>query len=276
MSDKLMYFGTQERMAWVKAPTIDTPIGKVGWQTTSQFLNGGASVRGSSTSHKEYQFVWPLASAEDTAAITDYADKLYGNGLIYFLDPFAVTTNVLPQQWAVPSLAIDDAPTFNGSDSRPTGVATVANPYGYPTTSAVYTFDTASVFRTLWIPLPTGYTFHFGAHGSASGTAAITLNGVAVSPLLSTNTNVRTNTTIAGVPGVTISFSGEGTLTLAGLIAQVRPTGESVPVGNFISGRGNSGCKFATSGLAVQGYSAPQALDYQSVSAHLIETGDWE
>lgn len=276
MSSKVMYFGTRERMVWLSAPSIDAGIGKVGWQVQSQFINGGASVRGSSTTHKEYSFAWPLASAEQTAAITDYADKLYGDGLIYFLDPFAVTTNVLPQHWAVPSLAIDDAPTFNGSDTRPTAVTTAANTLGYPTTSAVYTFDSSNTFRSLWIPLPPNYTFHFGAHGSSSGTAAITLNGVAVAPLLPATTIERTNTTITGVPGVTISFSGEGTLTLAGMIAQVRPTGETVPQGNFISGRGNSGCRFSTSGLAVQGYSAPEALDFQSVSATLIETGDWE
>lgn len=274
MSDKVMYFGTINRMAWVKAPAIDQPISKVGWSTTSQFLNGGASVRRSATSHKEYVFNWALASAADTAAISDYADNIYGDGLIYFLDPFAVTTNVLPMQWSVPALAIEDAPTFNGSDIRPTASATAVNTFDYPTLSAVYTFDSSSVFKTLWIPLPAGYTFHFGAHGSATGTAAVTLNGVGVT-LLSATTNTRTNTTISGVPGVLVSFVGTGTLTLAGLIAQVRLTGDTVPVGGFISGRGNSGCRFSTQ-PAIQGYSAPSALDYQSVSATLIETGDWE
>jgi hypothetical protein len=74
---------------------------------------------------------------------------------------------------------------------------------------------------------------------------------------------------------VTVSFSGEGTLTLAALIAQVRPLGEAVPEGNFISGRGHSGCRFAAK-PSIQGYSAPQALDFQSITATLIETGDWE
>jgi hypothetical protein len=271
-----MYFGTQDRMTWVKAPTIDAPIGKVGWQSESQFLNGGASVRSSATSHKVYQFTWPLASSDDTAAISDYADRLYGDGLIYFLDPFAINQNLLPQHWAVPSLGIEDAPVFNNSDTRPTGVATAANTFGYPTTSAVYTFSSVNVFRTLWIPLPAGYTFHFGAHGSSTGTAAVTLNGAAVTPLMPATTSARTNTTITGVPGVTVSFSGEGLLTLAGMVAQIRPTGETVPLGNFISGKGNSGCRFSTSGLAIQGYSAPQALDYQNVTGTLIETGDWE
>jgi hypothetical protein len=275
MTDKLMYFGTQERMTWIKCFTTESGIGKVGWSVSSQFINGGASVRQSATSHKEYTVSWPLASAADTAAITDYADKVYGTGLIYFLDPFSLTTNVLPLHWSVPALAIEDAPVVNGSDIRPTGVSTAANTQSFPTTSAVYTFDATNTFKTLWVPLPAGYTFHFGAFGSASGTAAVTLNGVAAT-LLSPTSSARVNTTITGVPGVTISFSGIGTLTLAGMMAQVRPTGEAVPVGGFISGRGHSGCRFSTAGVAVNGFSAPQALDFQSVSATLIETGDWE
>lgn len=275
MTERVMYFGTQDRMTWVRCPTIDSTISKVGWTAMSQFLNGGASVRSSRASHKEYQFTWSLASAEETAKVNDYADGLYGEGLIYFLDPFAVQTNLLPQHWAVPSQGIDDAPTFTKSDVRPTGVTTGANIYGYPTTSAVYTFDSSSTFRSLWIPLPVGYTFHFGAHGSSTGDARVTLNGTDITGLISVASSTRTNTTVTGVPGVTISFAGEGTLTLAGMIAQVRPTGDPVVAGDFISGRGNSGCRFHGA-PSVQGYSSPQAMDFQSISATLIETGDWE
>lgn len=274
MTSRKMYFGTQNRMTWVRCPSIDSDISKVGWNASSLFLNGGASVRASVASHKEYQFNWSLASAEETARVNDYADSLYGTGLVYFLDPFAMTTNVLPQQWAVPSQGIEDAPTLNRSSTRPTGLDT-PNTLGYPTTSAVYTFDPSNEFRTLWIPLPEGYTFHFGAHGSSSGTARVILNGADTSGLLPVNSVTRTNTTITGVPGVTVSFAGEGTLTLSGMMAQIRPTGQDVPVGDFISGRGNSGCRFASK-PRVSGYSSPQAMDFQSISATLIETGDWE
>lgn len=275
MTERVMYFGTQDRMTWVRCPTIDSDISKVGWSATSLFLNGGASVRGSVASHKEYQFNWSLASAEETSKVNDYADGLYGNGLIYFLDPFAVQTNVLPQHWAVPAQGIEDAPTFDKSDLRPTGVATGSNDFGYPTTSAVYTFNVGSEFRSLWIPLPDGYTFHFGAHGTATDTARVTLNGDDITGLIPVASSVRTNTTVTGVPGVVISFAGEGNLTLAGMIAQIRPTGDTVPEGDFISGRGHSGCRFASK-PNVQGYSSPQAMDFQSISAVLIETGDWE
>jgi hypothetical protein len=490
MTSKRMYFGTQERMTWVKCPAFNPDISKVGWQSTSQYLNGGATVRRSSTAHKEYQLAWNLASSDDVATITDYADRVYGDGLIYFLDPFAMSKNVLPQYWATPRLAVDDAPVFNNSDVRPTLVDTAANTNDYPTKSAVYTFSSTDSFLSLWIPLPEGYTFHFGAHGSRVGTAAVrlvpdgatgstttltnwfsngslevdsaqwsvynggtatrdngwassgawsrkhvktvtttqghivlapvagtgivpgstvtmavdvmsttsisvsvaaratytgtpaTLEGASfgaggsttlsltagvpqrgkitvtvpalqptqsalvtiglqinnnggpvgtvvyadnaslhvgttdgkyhdgsnttvvtaagqtvyawtgtpfASPSTATTTVVagtepvllsptdtqRVNTSVSGVSGVTISFWGEGTLTLAGMIAQVLPTGTTPQSGGFISGRGHSGCRFNGS-PSVQGYSAPQALDYQSMSATLIETGAWE
>lgn len=192
-TSKTMYFGTKERMTWVRCPTTDSDISKVGWSSSSLFLNGGASVRRSASAHKEYQFTWGLSSARDIAAIKDYADGLYGQDLIYFLDPFAMSYNVLPQFWATPRLGAEDAPTFNGSLLRPTLVNTDVNTYGYPTKSAVYTFDTASDFANLFIPLPTGYTFHFGAHGNASGTAAVVVSTSSQSAVTTTRINYVAN-----------------------------------------------------------------------------------
>lgn len=475
---KTMYFGTKERMTWINCPAYNADISSVGWQSVSQYLNGGAVVRSSATKHREYQFSWPLASADETEAITNYAGGLYGDGLIYFLDPFAATRNVLPQFWAAPRLGAEDAPVFTGTtEVRPSLVDTASNPYGYPTKSAVYDFLNDTQFQSVYIPLPTGYTFHFGAHGSATGTAGVRLiedgetdsivyrynkavndsfntntvgwigtgsltptvsrqatggrNNGAYIQVISTGTSTyvlssvgsgiipvvagnqfafsayvrgtvgrsvqlritwtgatataasattllsstawtqrlsftgtvptgatfaqldfvsatpvvgsklevddvlfetgtttigthfngsnptvtisevrstylyqgvdsespsqetvttfagnavtlmgvsapqRTNISITGVPGVTVSFLGTGTLTLSGMIAQVRLTGDPVPNGGFLSGQGHTGCRFAES-PSVQGYSAPQALDYKSVSTTLIETGAWE
>jgi hypothetical protein len=473
MTSKLMYFGTQERMTWVKCPTFDMNMSKVGWGASSQYVNGGAGVRRSVTSHKEYSMAWNLASHVDISEINDYADGLYGDGLIYFLDPFAIDTNLLPQYWAAPRIGAKDGPVLNGSLVRPTEVETEANSFSYPTQSAAYTFDASSKFASLYIPLPTGYTFHFGAHGNASGTAAVAvstsnqtttttyrinqstnssfevdtsgwttsgsptvsrpltggfagsahlrLTATAATTLLSANgtsfvvtpgeqvamssyvrgtvgrlvqmrvtytgasavtsttaalvstsawqrifytgtvpvgataarvdvvmtaasvavgnvldidavlaergtagistyfdgstpntsvANIRTyntwqgathnsasqqstvtapgtamtllpstspvltNYTISGVPGVHISFWGSGNLTLSGMIAQVLPTGAPAPMGDFISGKGHSGCRFAPGSPSEQGYSA--ALDLRSLTATLIETGAWE
>src|SRR5665647_1312007 len=163
----VFYFGTRERMAWVKAPAIDTDISKIGWNVEGIFLSGGAYARGSTTSHKRYQFAWNLASQKDVYGVLDYADGLYGEGLIYFLDPFASETNLLPSFWAAPRLQAEDAPSLV-IDKIPTLVNTATNVNNYPTKSAVYTFVAGDTFSELWIPVPSGYTFHFGAHGSSS------------------------------------------------------------------------------------------------------------
>jgi hypothetical protein len=101
-----------------------------------------------------------------------------------------------------------------------------------------------------------------------------TAPGTAIT-LLPETTSTLTNYEISGVTGVNISFWGNGTITLSGMIAQVRVIGDPAPTGSFIGGRGHSGCRFAAS-PSVQGYSAPQALDYQSMSVTLVETGSWE
>lgn len=217
MTNKVMYFGTRERMTWVKAPAFDMGISKVGWGSSSQYLNGGAGVRRSVSSHKEYSMSWNLATHQDIAEINDYADGLYGNDLIYFLDPFAIDTNLLPQFWAAPRLGVEDGPVFNGSDVRPTEGVTEANSFSYPTRTAVYTFDTASKFASIYIPVPTGYTFHFGAHGSSTGTAAVVVADAALSASLATRVNhvvnpsfeVNTSTwTTSGAPTLTRPVSG--------------------------------------------------------------------
>jgi len=262
-------------MAWVPCPAIEADISSQGWSTSGRYLNGGGYARRSTASGKAYQFSWNLTSAENIYKVLDYADGVYGPAPYYFLDPFAIETNVLPTYWAAPRIAASDGPSIV-LDKRPTLVSTLANTLGYPTKSAVYTLVTGDRFASLYIPVPTGYTFHFGAHGSATGTAGLTVTatgGAAVAQtLISSASNVRTNYSVGGVTGVTLSAVGVGQLTLSGLMAQVRPTGVPVPMGGFISGRGNSGCEF--DGLpTTNGYSS--ALDLQGASAKLIEVAAW-
>jgi hypothetical protein len=272
----MMYMGTTERMAWVKCPAIDADISKVKWSAEGVFLNGGAFVRSSSAAHKRYQFSWNLATQEDIYDVLNYADGLFGDGLIYFLDPFARTTNVLPAHWAAPRLQAVDAPPLT-IEARPTLAATASNTFGYPTMSAVYTIGAGSTFSTLWIPLPSGYTMNLGFHGSATGTAAMTYTTDGGSPVdmtpITVTSSVLCNTTVTGTTGVTLSAGGVGQITLSGAVVQVLAPGETASTGNFISGRGHSGCRFVGA-PAVRGYSS--ALDKIAASAVLVETGAWE
>ena len=276
----LMYFGTVERMTWIKAPALDAGLTKGSWGTEGVYLNGGGYVRRSATGHKRYEFAWNMAAQEDIYEIVDYADGIYGEGLMYFLEPFAAESNCLPQYWAAPRLAAKDAPPLVVGQ-KPTLVNTAANNYRYPTKSAVYTLDSGDSFASLWVPVPVGYTLHFGAHGSGTGSAAVTIQADgAGSPtavtLLTSTTSALTNTTVSGASGATITVQGTGNLTLAGMVAQVLPNSASAPTGDFISGRGHSGCRFLAGQPTVTGYSAPSALDLVSASATLVETGAWE
>lgn len=279
MTKKRMYFGTRERMTWIPTPAINAGISKSRWSSEGVFTNGGAFVQRSGSAHMKYVFSWNLASHEDIFPIVDYDDGVYGGGLLYFLDPFAARVNVLPQFWAAPRLQADDAPTLV-KNADPTLVATADNDHAYPTQSVVYELKSDSEFRTLWIPIPDGYTFHFGVHGSATGTAAITVQPddgavTEVTPMAVTTSSL-TNTTVTGPGGVTISADGVGFLTLAGLVARVLPSSEPAPTGSFMGGRGHSGCRFSGDGITVTGYSSPAALDKVGASGTLIETGAWE
>lgn len=279
MTDKRMYFGTRERMTWITMPAINADLSKARWSSEGVFLNGGAFVQRSSAAHMRYGFSWNLASHEEIYAIADYDDGVYGDGLLYFLDPFSSRVNVLPQFWASPRLQAEDAPSLV-KDVIPTLTDTTDNEYAYPTKSAVFELTSGDEFRSLWIPIPPGYTFHFGVHGSATGTAAVTIqpDGDSASDVtpLAVTTATLTNTTVEGPGGVTISARGEGFLTLAGLMGKVLPTGTPAPTGRFFGGRGHSGCRFSANGLSITGYSAPEGLDKVGASGTLIETGAWE
>ena len=273
---KTMYFGSRERMAWVPCPKIDVDLSKTGWSTSGKYLNGGSYVRRSATGAKSYTFSWNLASAEDIHKVLDYADGVYGSGPFYFLEPFAQDTNLFPQYWASPRLATLDAPSLI-RDKRPTlspGVPSL----DYPAPSTNYTLADGDTFRQLDIPVPPGYALHVGIHGFSTGTAAVVV-GAGESPavpmtLLSKTTTVRTNYIVSGDDAgwAHITLSGVGQLSLYGMIAQIRPIGDTVPEGGFISGRGHSGCEF--DGFpSVNGYSA--ALDKQGATALLTEVAAW-
>lgn len=104
MTDKTIYFGTRERMKWVKAPAINANLNTVGRAASVTFLNGGGGVDRSALGHAEYEFNWKIASNAEIHAITDYYSGVFGKPPFYFVDPFAMNTNLLPPYWAAPGL----------------------------------------------------------------------------------------------------------------------------------------------------------------------------
>src|SRR5690606_23968116 len=140
------------------------------WSTSSQYLNGGAGARGSTSSHKEYDMSWGTLNREKVRMITDYADGIYdtreGVNLIYFIDPTTTGpfSNVLPQLWAAPfQQGVEGLTLFSGQ--RPDIVQTPVNTFDYPARSIRYKAN--STASSLWIPIPPGYTAWVGVHGEA-------------------------------------------------------------------------------------------------------------
>lgn len=262
-----MYFGNRNYMQWVKCP--DTGMGKnrQHWNVDGIYLNGGGYARRSLGGHNVYEMAWNLVSQDQADQILDYEDGVYGDGLIYFLDPFDMERNVLPQHWATPALAGDDAPALTNERPVTASASTVG---GLPANSATYTLDEDTVSVELWLPVPPGYHFHLAGFGvSRAGTAALT-----ITPDTGSAVNVTGNTPVvlsnAG-GGVTLALSGEGTITLQGLVARVRSTSGAIAM-PFKSGGGHSGCAFSGD-TSLTGYSAVR--DQLALSVTLKEVGAW-
>jgi hypothetical protein len=279
-----MFIGTRERMLEVKCPNVGMPSGKNGWTSVTDFLNGGASVRRSTAASKRYEMTWTSITRDEARVLLDLADRLYGTGEIYWLDPFVADKNVLPQQWASPLQALYDGLPLIGYD-RPTPVLTTGSVGRLPVQSVQYTITSTDNPRSVWIPIPKGHTAHIGVYGAA-GTGgkiyATPTYNVANDDtpqeltLLSTNDDSRFNLMVqasGGYDGFKLSLGGVGTITLTGMMVQVLKDGEIPETGEFISGQGNSGCQFASQPEYTP-YSA--AFDNVGMIASFIETGSWE
>jgi hypothetical protein len=217
---EVIWFGTKDLMQWVLAPKQNMDSSRVGHSSTSSYLNGGAHVRRSWSGHKEYTLAWNLATRDEIRPIQDYADGIFGQGSIYWLNPFTADVNILPQYWASPFQNTLDGPVFARKGKRPVATSTAQNYYRYPTTSAQYTVVDTLVQPKIWLPLPPGYTMWFGVHGSAGSGGLVTATPTLANgddgntytlPFLSTNTSQRVSTSFDS--STTSTGGGYGELT---------------------------------------------------------------
>lgn len=275
-----VWFGTRAYMQWVPAPAIEVDASRQGFAATTAFLSGGLAVRRSKTSARRYEFSWNLKRRADIAPIIDYADGVYGDEYIYYLDPFASDRNILPPYWAAPYMNYYDGPVIVDG-IRPTLIANSSVTNDYPLESALYSVTDDSNSPSVYVPIPPGYTAHIGVHGTLdSGSAFVSAyyggTDHAVT-LLSSSSTTRTNMTISGnsYPGFELTFksASAGVLQIDGMIVQVLPDGAVVPSGGFISGQGTSGLTFENQ-PSISQYSA--AMDRVGVSATLVETEAWK
>lgn len=223
-----VFFGTKGKMSWIKAPAINVGMSKGKWTSSGVMLNGGAYELSSNYAHRKFDFAWNLMSPEEVRKITRYFDGIYGDELLYYLDPFAMNSNVLPLSWSVPMLAADDAPPLI-LDQVPTLSTVATNTNDLPVRAATYTLSAGYVSDTVFIPVPDGEGLNIGVVGSRTGTAAVTFTpktGSAVSPTLTGigSTNLITNYMTNTGGGVTVSLTGLGTITLVAMQARVSPS----------------------------------------------------
>jgi len=285
-----VYFGTKEHMQWVPAPAVNMGAGKSGYAGRADFLNGGVDIRRSKGAAKTYNMAWNLQHREDIQPVLDYADGMYGDGPIYFLDPFGADRNALPAAWAAPYINAYDGPVVVG-DTRPSVLNTGSSFMGFPIESAIYTLGQGTVSQSVYIPIPdtyVGYLIAFGQQVSGAPAVNITLHttpeGGQSNDLILANKNEvnTTSNSLVVIPGSTVRGvsirlkgpnTGTGVLQLDGMMLQVLPAGAVRSVDRFISGQGASGLSFVNQ-PAVTAYSA--ALDRIGVSAELVETEAWK
>lgn len=285
---QVMWMGTRGHERWVKAPATSADFSRKKFTTQLNFVNGGAAILGSRTTHAEYNMSWSVAGRLEMRPILDFAGHVYDNdplakflvpsNLIYFIDPMEMDLNLAPANWGHAVLAASDAPSLL-ADARPEAVVTDANEAGYPTFSAKYTFSSASAPRSFYIPIPPGHKLWAGFHGSATGAAGVQITPVGgaaskLSPLGMFQARVADS--FAGGAGVDIQLVGNpgDTLTITALILQVIPNDELPESGGYVSGRGNSGCAFADEPtVTALSTTAPRAE--VSAAAKLVEVGAW-
>jgi hypothetical protein len=276
------YIGTKQKMFAVRPPSVNMPSEKQGFSNQIQFLNGGTSIRRSVAGHKRYVLTWNSVERDDARIILDLADGIYGNGEIYFHDPFSSDRNVLPQWWASPSQGGYDGLPLNAG-ARGSLYPTPPNSLNFPLESIQYTV-TPNASRRVWIPIPPGYTAHVGAYGQngTGGTLEVqpTKDGFGtgaptVLTLMDVSNNARFNSSFnysSNYDGIELYLGGDGTVFLTAMMVQVLPTGVTPEAGGFISGQGNSGLSFVTQPTYTP-YSA--AFTRAGLAAELVETGGW-
>lgn len=270
MTNKTVWFGTEERMTWVPAPAAGPGVGRSPskWRAGGQYLNGGQWRKESVVGARTCSLQWPIMTGEKVRKITAYLDGSYGLGPFYYSDPFAEGVNSAPQWLAAPWLAVEGAPSLYGT--IPTKVTTPVNTYDYPSYGAQYTVAGASP-KKIRLPVPDGMTAYIGAHGSASG-GEFRVNGVAQT-LLAVTTSTLTNSTVVGPTFLDVDLAGTGTITLYGVVIRLLPTGSSAPTGSWVKGEGYTGLRIDND-YQLTGYSSVQ--DREALSVDLVETSPWE
>lgn len=261
-----VYFGNKSKQQWIKAPASGMKASIAGYVSETQLLNGSATLRRSRASHRKFSASWNGSlntdiTAENLHIIKDYADGIYGDGPFYWLDPFAVSENILPPHWAAPMLAEKDWQDLSGDALTPT-YSSAVSVNGYPSKFVEYTTtDDFVSSNKLTVIIPPDYALNFGWHGPSTsdnlairivpykrtdGTADVEINPARIDVTSTTRTNAKVKGDTYSYVEIFLATTDASTVQISGMVAQILPEAASVSTGGFISGRGTTGLEFAT------------------------------
>lgn len=290
MSKKIWFGIPGVKMLFAPAPSLESNVGSYGYAEKINFENGGADVRRSKQTHKVYNFQVsaPFSEANGLNEYARFSSGYYGEGLVYFADPYAEGLNLFAPAWATPGLV--EQSWKNISHIVPTFVDAASSAYELPTRSAVFDVESSStVSKYATIVIPPDKTLYLGATGSATGGAGVSVvpvnsDGSEASTvslaLLSEAGATRVNTTFDGsqFQAVKVFLPTTGTassvLTLNSMVAQLHKT-NSNPVlpSDHVPGEGHTGLEFS-SPVVVDSYvyiDPPR----KATAFELVEVGAW-
>lgn len=236
-----IYFGTKDRMAWVKAPASGTSLDLESVFSIGTDVNGGGYALRGGASHRNPSFEWGASPSQDVYDITDYYSGVYGSGLLYWLDPFAMRSNVCPQDLTIPSktgfrsflhgVTLTETTGSTAASGLPTRGLTLAPTLG--------TSNLALYMNEISIPVPPGHVAWIRQYATADlfqvrvGSTSAQVNGRTAAATFTAGANGDfLNIRYAGVAG-----------TFYGLQITIGPS-VVVPT-KYSIGRGHSGCRFA-------------------------------
>lgn len=290
--NRRIYFGTRERMEWVPAPKIELERGTMPWSSRADRLDGTVGIRRSAGGARQYHLEWPMKHSEDMDFVQGVLNGDFNihhtvgtstpigdaNRLgVFMLDPFAMTSNILPEWWASPSVAIRGGRPL----VRKSGLVSKNNlqPSNkrQPLQGVEYqNLSTASGFSELPIPIPPGFTLHLGFVGATWAGSGLRIDksegGTDTPTLLSSANTALTNYSYSNTSGVTrwrtLRVHNAGNLALYNGYGVILPNGAPAPSGNWRPGQG-AGVLQPEARVDRVGLSA--ALDRERLSVVLVE-----
>lgn len=258
MARKQLWFGTKEKMQWVKAPLGNMSNPLTGHSETVEFVNGGTYVRNSRAGSMNTSMSWN-GNIEDLRFIDEYATGLHGQGFIYWADPHSMATNMFPPNWAAPRRCTQNWPNIATLSMSVSEITTPANSANLPPKGAKFQMGAAPLNaptpqKILFVPLPPDREFRFGFKGTAVNTDVQyrvlnddgTYGAWTTVTLLAPASDQLTNTTLAAGTrwGVEFAIVRTGSNASIDLYAATLREADAHVYGDFVDGTGKTGSEF--------------------------------